>query len=58
MATIQFLWCHCGGFIWRGGTVGRSDLLLEENYRKIGGKIQQKDTRRKGEEKKEIKSVN
>lgn len=34
--------------------MGRSDLLLEENCRKI----QQKDTRRKGEEKKEIKSVN
>lgn len=38
--------------------MGRSDLLLEENCRKIGGKIQQKDTRRKWEEKKEIKSVN
>lgn len=35
--------------------MGRSDLLLEENCRKIGGKIQQKNTRRKGEEKKEIK---
>lgn len=38
--------------------MGRSDLLLEENCRKIGGKIQQKDARRKWEEKKEIKSVN